>query len=96
MFDLEGIVIDEYGGNCESICLELKLGMIERVKLCEFYFYDCVYKISKVEWSFKLRVEFIIMVYSIYIVEIFGVYEGRWRVFLDWVDLKLKRIYVKI
>lgn len=65
MFDPEGIVTDENGGNRESIHLELKPGMIERAKSHELHFYDCAHKISKAEWSPKSSAEFITMVHGI-------------------------------
>lgn len=95
MFDPEGIVTDEHGGNRESIRLQLKPGMIERAKSCELHFYDCANKISKAEWSPKSRAEFIIMVQSIYTAETPGAYEARRRALLDWADVKPKRSQVK-
>lgn len=43
----------------------LKDDMVSRVKFCESYFYDCVYRVVKSDWSFKFKVEFLILVYDL-------------------------------
>ena len=95
VFDPEGIVTDEHGGNRESVRRELKEATEERTKSCEMHFYDCAHKTSKSTWSSKSRKEFITMVHGIYTAETPGAYEARRRAIFDWAAKKPKRSHVK-
>ncbi|CAB4028517.1 Transposon Tf2-6 poly, partial [Paramuricea clavata] len=95
IFDPEGIVTDEHGGNRESVRRELNEGMVERTKSCEMHFYGCAHKVTKATWSTQSRKKFITMIHGIYTAETPGSYEAKRRALFEWAADKPKRAHVK-
>ena len=88
IFDPEGFVTDEHGGNRESIRRMLKPGAVDRAKSCENHFYYCVHKQERRDWSSRSKLTFRKMLHEIYHAPTPGAFEANRRKLIDWTDKK--------
>lgn len=96
IFDPQGFVTDEHGGNRESIRRMLKPGAVDRAKSCENHFYDCGHKQERGNWSSGSKVTFRKMLHEIYHAPTPGAFEANRRKLIDWTDKKpQKRGHIK-
>lgn len=96
IFDPEGFVTDEHGGNRESIRRMLKPGTVDRAKSRENHFYDCGHKQERRDWSSGSKLTFRKMLHEIYHAPTPGAFEGNRRKLIDWTDKKTeKRGHIK-
>lgn len=91
IFDPEGFVTDEHGGNRESIRRMLKPGAVDRAKSCEIHFYDCGHKQERGDWSSGSKVTFRKMLHEIYHAPTPGSFEASRRKLIDWTDKKTQK-----
>ena len=88
IFDPEGFVTDEHGGNRESIRRMLKPGAVDRANSCENHFYDCGHKQERRDWSSCSKLTFRKMLHEIYHAPTPGAFEANRRKLIDWTDKK--------
>lgn len=91
IFDPEGFVTDEHGGNRESICRMLKPSEVDRAKSCQNHFYDCGHKQQRRDWSSCSRLTFRKMLHEIYHAPTPGAFEANRRKLIDWTDKKNRK-----
>ena len=91
IFDPEGFVTDEHGGNRESIRRMLKPGAVDRAKSCENHFYDCGHKQERRDWSSGSKLTFRKMLHEIYHAPTPGAFEANRRKLIDWTDKKNRK-----
>lgn len=96
IFDPEGFVTDEHGGNRESIRRMLKPDAVDRARSCENHFYDCGHKQERRDWSSRSKLTFRKMLHEIYHAPTPGAFETNRRKLIDWTDKKTeKRGHIK-